>query len=96
MVQVIVDRFRPQKIVLFGSYASGRPSEHSDLDLLIIMESDLPKHRRAAPIRMLLRPTPCPMDILVYTPWEVEHWRGTANHIITEALSSGRVLYERT
>jgi len=95
IIQTIADRFSPQRIILFGSYGSGQPTPDSDLDLLIVLDSDLPRHKRATPIRLLFRPTPCAMDILVYTPEEIEYWNGTPNHIITEALRSGRVVYER-
>ncbi len=96
VVHTIVEHFNPSKIILFGSYASGNPGPDSDLDLLVVMPSSLPRYKRALPIRMLFRPSPCPMDILVYTPEEVNHWMGTVNHIITNALHSGKVLYERT
>ena len=95
VVQAIASNFSPQRIILFGSYASGQPTPDSDLDLLIVMDSDLPTHKRAVPIRLLFRPMPCSMDILVYTPAEVAHWYGTANHIITEALQHGIMVYER-
>lgn len=95
IIQTIADHFLPQRIVVFGSYASGQPTPDSDLDLLVVLDSDLPRHKRATPIRLLFRPTPCAMDILVYTPEEIEYWNGTPNHIITEALRSGRVVYER-
>jgi predicted nucleotidyltransferase len=95
MVDAIAERFHPDKIILFGSYAGDRPTPNSDLDLLVIMNSDAPRHRRAAPIRLLFRPTPCPMDILVFTPEEVAYWNGTVNHIITEAMSTGRTVYAR-
>ena len=95
VVQAIGLNFRPEKIVLFGSYAGGDPSVDSDLDLLVIMDSDLPRHKRATPIRLLFRPAPCAMDIVVYTPEEVARWNGTVNHIVTEALRSGRTVYER-
>ncbi|MBF0132054.1 MAG: nucleotidyltransferase domain-containing protein [Magnetococcales bacterium] len=96
VVRTIVEHFNPVRIILFGSYASGNPRPDSDLDLLVVMPSSLPRYKRALPIRMLFRPSPCPMDILVYTPEEVNYWMGTVNHIITNALQSGRVLYERT
>ena len=95
VVRAMGERFCPERIVLFGSYASGRPTPDSDLDLLVIMDTDLPPHRRAAPLYMIFRPMPCPMDILVFTPVEVAKWNGTVNHVITEALSTGKVMYER-
>lgn len=95
VVLAIARNFAPERIVLFGSYASGQPSPDSDLDLLVIMETDLPRHRRTAPMRLLFKPMPCAMDLLVFTPAEVQKWNGTVNHIITEALRTGKTLYER-
>jgi len=45
---------------------------------------------------LLFRPIPCSIEVLVYTPEEVAKWKGTTNHIITEAYRSGKVVYERT
>jgi predicted nucleotidyltransferase len=95
VVQTIAEKFLPDKIIIFGSYASGIPTPDSDLDLMVIMQTDLPRHKRAVPLRLLFRPTPCAMDILVFTPEEVSYWNGVTNHIITEALASGKVVYER-
>ena len=94
VVNTIADKVHPQKIVLFGSAAHGEAGPDSDLDLLLIMESDLPRYKRAAPIHLLFRPYPCPMDILVYTPAEIERYNGVTNHIVTEALTYGRTVYE--
>jgi uncharacterized protein len=96
VINTIVENFSPDKIILFGSYASENPTSDSDLDLLIIMETTLPSHKRASPIRLLFKPFPCSMDILVFTPEEVEYWNGTTNHIVTEAFRTGKVVYERT
>ena len=94
IVKGIVQGFSPEKIVLFGSYANGNPTPDSDLDLLVVMDSDLPRHKRAAPLMLMFRPALCAMDILVYTHEEVAEWNGTVNHIITEVLNSGKVVYE--
>jgi len=90
IVRLIAEAFSPQQIILFGSYVYGQPTPDSDLDLLLVMDSDLPKHKRATLIRLLFRPAPCAMDILVYTPEEIARWNGTTNHIITEAFRHGR------
>lgn len=95
IADTIARNMHPEKIILFGSYANGKPNSNSDLDLLIVMNTDMPRYKRASPIRLLFDPTPCPMDILVYTPEEVNHWNGVVNHIVTEAFTSGLVLYER-
>ena len=96
VIRSIAERFSPHRIILFGSYATGHPTPDSDLDLFLIMDTDLPRYKRATPIRLLFQPAPCAMDILVYTPEEVARWNGTTNHIITEVLRDGKTVYERS
>jgi uncharacterized protein len=96
IVQEIVKHSSPQQVFLFGSYATGQSTPDSDLDLLVVMETDLPKPKRATPLRLLFRPVPCSMDILVYTPEEVACWNGTVNHIITTAFQTGKRLYDQS
>ena len=91
----IVQAFDPQRIILFGSYAYGRPDPDSDMDLLIIMESDKRPAMRASQISRLLRPRPFPMDILVRTPDEIRHRLEIGDYFIREVLEQGKVLYER-
>ncbi len=96
VVDTIVHKCRPEKIVIFGSAVTGRMHPGSDVDLFVVMNTSLPRYKRSAPIRLLFDPYPCPMDILVYTPEEVRKWNGVTNHIVTEVLSKGEVVYERT
>jgi len=71
IVQRIVEAFNPERIILFGSYAYGEPTPDSDIDLLVIMESDAhPVERERAISRLFLIRT-FPMDILVRTPQEI-------------------------
>jgi uncharacterized protein len=94
IVARIVAQVGPLQILLFGSYANGQPTPDSDLDLLIVMATDRLKNKRSTPIRLLFQPMPCSMDVLVFTPEEVAYWKGTTNHIITEAFQTGRLLYD--
>lgn len=96
VVTTIVRACKPEQIMLFGSAATGAWRPDSDLDLLVIAHSELPRHRRSAALRLLFDPYPCPMDILVYTPEEVSQWRDVTNHVVSEALRTGQVVYERT
>ena len=96
IVQKIVDQVNPLQVILFGSYASGMPNIDSDVDLFVIVESNLPRHKRSAKIRLLFSPAPCPLDILVYTPQEVESCSGVVNHIVTHVMTMGKILYERS
>ena len=91
----IVETFNPQKIILFGSYAYGQPTPDSDVDILVVMESDDRPVERAAKISRLLRPRPFPMDILVRTPDEIQHRLEIGDQFIREVLEMGRVLYEQ-
>jgi predicted nucleotidyltransferase len=94
IVERIVGVMHPRKIVLFGSRARGDAAGGSDLDLLVIAESDQPRYRRAAPLYGALSDILVPMDILVYTPEEVEDWSAVPEAFVTTALREGKVLYE--
>jgi predicted nucleotidyltransferase len=95
----IVRRIRssgnPLKIVLFGSRARGQAHVDSDIDLLLIEESSLPRYQRSARYRRALRGTFPAKDIVVWTPQEVREWSLVPNAFVTAALAEGMVLYER-
>lgn len=93
MAERIGESVHPLRVLLFGSYADGTATDDSDLDLFVIMETSEPRYKRGSPIRNLFWPPRTSMDILVYTPEEVERWNGVPNHIVTEVLRSGKVLY---
>lgn len=95
IVRRIVDAAHPDKIVLFGSRARGKAGLGSDLDLLIVKPSDLPRYRRAAPLYGALSDIMVPTDIIVYTPEEIREWSRVPEALVTTALREGRVLYER-
>ena len=94
--QQIVRDFNPIKILLIGSYASGTQNKNSDLDLLIIKDSDLPRHRRAFSIRKSLIGNKIPMDILVYTPDEIESEKNENHSFINSALKNAQLLYDQS
>lgn len=93
VVHRVVENYHPEKIVLFGSYAYGIPTEESDLDLLIIKNSALPRHRRGAEVRKYLRGLKMAIDIVVYTNEEVQKWKGVRPAFITTVMEKGKVLY---
>ncbi|MBI5304653.1 MAG: nucleotidyltransferase domain-containing protein [Chloroflexi bacterium] len=95
-VRRIVRELRPQKIILFGSYAYGNPTPDSDVDLLVIMESDAPRTERFLAVARLLRPRVFPLDLLVHTPKEIHHSLTHRDFFIQEITSRGKVLYERS
>ncbi len=95
VVQRIVEGYAPDRIILFGSYAYGVPTEHSDLDLLIIKkDAEAKRSERAIAIRTLLWGTDAPaMDILIRTPAEMVRAAGIFQSVETIAEQQGRLLY---
>jgi len=95
VVKKIVDNFCPQKIIMFGSLVWGIPQEWSDIDILVILDSDESTSKLAAKISLLAKPQYIPMDILVRTSEEIEQRVKIGDHFIKKVLVEGRVLYER-
>jgi predicted nucleotidyltransferase len=95
-VQKIVDAAHPEKVILFGSFANGQPTPDSDVDLLVIMQSDQNAHARAVQISEILYPRPFPVDIIVRTPEEVAERLALGDGFFHEIMTNGKVLYDRT
>lgn len=93
LVLRIVEVYQPEKIILFGSYASGNAHEGSDLDFLLVKQTDENPLNRAAGLRKSLRDFLLPMDILVYTPSEIAKDKEQKFTLIHDVLKSGKVLY---
>jgi len=93
--QKIALLFQPERIILFGSQAYGQPTEDSDIDLMVVMETDAPPHKRAIPIRRALKGMGQAKDIIVKTPEEFERFKDIIGTIVYPAAHRGRVLYER-
>jgi uncharacterized protein len=89
----IADQFRPDKIILFGSYATGHPTADSDVDLLVILPEAEQPVEAAARIRMALRTT-FPLDVLVRTPDRIRERLAKGDDFIQDILAKGTVLYE--
>jgi len=95
MVRRIVDRFDPEKIILFGSAARGLPTPDSDVDLLIVMPVEGSKREKAIEIGVIVNDLPVPKDIIVTTPEDFEWRKRTVGTIERPAARQGRVLYAR-
>jgi len=93
IVRRITEKISPLKVILFGSYAYGSPTKDSDIDLLVIKESSLPRHHRAKEVRRILRGMKVAVDIIVYTPEEIKKWEGIDTAFITGVLKKGKILY---
>ncbi len=95
ITRTIVERFNPKRIVLFGSHARGDADPESDLDLFIEMESTKKPPERDIEVDEVFGLRDWPMDLFVYTPEEVEHFRGVIGTLVSIVEAEGKVLYER-
>ena len=91
----IVEKIHPEKIILFGSHAHGIPNKGSDLDIVLIKESDLPRHKRAVEAYEVISPFGVPIDIIVYTPQEVEEYEDVKGAFINKVIRTGKTLYQQ-
>lgn len=91
-VEVLVREYRPQRILLFGSLAQGRVHEYSDIDLIVIKDTDKPFWDRIWEVLRLLKSKEA-LDILVYTP---EEWQEIQTRLFfeKEVLPKSKVLYD--
>lgn len=83
--------YHPEKIILFGSYASGQQKEDSDIDIVVIKNTNLPFLDRQKQVHMLLR-TFTPVDVFVFTPEEFKKGKHH-NLFLKEAAEMGKVIY---
>ena len=96
VAQLIADQFPVEKILLFGSYAHGKPTEGSDVDYLIIIDHDKRSNRKQMfEISEALSFHPFPMDIVVRTPRDIRERIPQGDWFLKDAVTKGRVLYER-
>ena len=93
VIDRIVKNINPEKIILFGSYASGNPGEDSDLDILVIKEMKMPRYKRSREVKKHLRGMKIPIDVIVYTKKEVKEWKDTKTAFINQAMKQGKLLY---
>ncbi|MFQ6101409.1 MAG: nucleotidyltransferase domain-containing protein [Anaerolineae bacterium] len=98
IVNRIVEQYRPEKIILFGSYAYGTPDAGSDVDLLIVKETDeRPIDRRVTVRRIAYAPRRgLPFSPLVITPQELDRRIELGDPFYHEIIARGEVLYARS
>jgi uncharacterized protein len=91
--RAIAAEFQPDKIILFGSYAYGTPTEDSDVDLLIVMPA---RDRHALSVRIRCRLTPpFPLDLIIRTPKQMAWRLKEGESFLTTIMARGNVLYEK-
>jgi len=95
MTEILIRAYQPEKLILFGSVAQGEFHEWSDLDLVVIKQTNQPLLERIEDVLRLVRPKVW-LDVLVYTPEELESLvderRG---FVLDEIIYKGAVVYEQ-
>jgi len=92
-VNEVARQFQPERVVLFGSYAYGKPGPDSDVDLLVIMPHQGHSAVQAAEIRNRIR-AGFPLDLIVRSPKEIQRRVAMNDFFITEILDQGETLYD--
>ncbi|MBP8130927.1 MAG: nucleotidyltransferase domain-containing protein [Candidatus Hydrogenedentes bacterium] len=95
MVRLIVERFQPEQVILFGSHARGDAGPDSDVDLLVVMPVKGSRRAKQVEIRLALHDIHLPKDIIVSTPEEFAWRRNVVGAIEEPAVREGKVLYAR-
>ncbi len=92
-VRALAEAARPERIVLFGSYARGDAQEDSDLDLLVIESEVADRAREMVRLRRVLRPLRIPVDVLVFSSDDVARWGDQPGSALYWALREGKSVY---
>jgi predicted nucleotidyltransferase len=93
LVERIVEAAHPQRIVLFGSAARGEVSQHSDIDVLVVVEEGAHRRKTAQRIYRQLLGFRLPVDVVVATASDIERYRDSPGLVYREALREGKELY---
>ncbi len=95
ILEILTTQYQPEKVILFGSMASGTVHEWSDLDLVIVKDTSKPFLQRLTEVALLCRPR-IGVDFLVYTPNEFAQMISDQNpFVLEEIVRRGKVIYER-
>jgi uncharacterized protein len=95
MVDRIVKRFDPEKIILFGSHARGDAGPDSDVDLLVVMPVTGSKREKQLEIRAVLRGIQLAKDVIVSRPEDFDWRKDIVGTIEYPATKEGKVLYAK-
>jgi predicted nucleotidyltransferase len=90
----IAEQFRPEKIILFGSYAYGEPNADSDVDLLVVMAGRNQLDQAGRIYLEIPVPFPIDVDVIVRTPTNLKKRLARGDLFTTEIVSKGKILYE--
>jgi len=96
ITDLIVERFKPEQIILFGSVARGEESEHSDLDLMVVLRHNDEQGRDGYAIRLAIAQNfVLPVDVLIRSADVLARYRQDPNSMLSRMLEDSEVLYDR-
>ncbi len=95
MVRRIVERFHPDRVILFGSHARGTAGRDSDVDLLVVMPVAGSKREKQLEVRLAVHEFKVPKDIIVTTPEDFEWRKEIPGTVERPAAREGKVVYAR-
>jgi predicted nucleotidyltransferase len=95
VVARVVERFDPERIVLFGSLARGDAGRDSDIDLLVVFGDSVGRRSTAVALRLAIADIPAPIDFVVTDLGEIERRGGIAGPALGTALREGKDVYRR-
>jgi predicted nucleotidyltransferase len=96
MARQIANRYHPEQIILFGSYAYGKPTPFSDVDLLVVMDAPNGELETGLEIVKSLHPIPFSVDVVVRSRAVLEKRKQLGDWFLNDITAKGKVLYERT
>ena len=93
----VVSKVHPEKVILFGSHAHGKPTADSDVDLLLVIKKSSKKARQAAFLKAssALDPRPFPVDLLVKSSSQIVSRIAHGDFFLQDIVEHGRILYQR-
>ena len=89
----IAKKYRPEKIIIYGGFASGKTKKNSDIDLLIIKKTKKERTKRHLELDKLILNREIPLDILVYTPSELKEKLLAGNTFLKKIINDGKTVY---
>ena len=93
-VKRLAQEFNPERVILFGSHARGKPTEDSDVDLLVVVNYRGDSVDKAVDMRLRI-PRKFPLDLIVRKPSEIRRRLAMNDSFVSTIIEEGRVLYER-
>ncbi len=94
ITEQVVKHYKPEKIILFGSFACGKEKPSSDVDLLIVKKTRKKRVKRIHEVLMLVE-SDLPLEPLVYSPGEVKERLRLGDMFLRDVFEHGKVLYDK-